>query len=73
MSDYLQIIDINSRVEDEIDIHLFYNLYTSELILTTNKLPYPWNSFPINLSSEVLVRIHHLTFYIISLHNYFIL
>jgi hypothetical protein len=63
MTDYLQIIDENARIQDEPDKKRVYNLFTSEVkfVPKSYNLDYPWNSHDVSKQSEVLVRIPHLT------------
>ena len=63
MTNYLEIIDENSKVTIEPDKKQLYNLVSSRLQLFPNtyNLSYPWNLYNINKQSEVIVRINHLT------------
>ncbi len=57
MTNYLEIIDENSKATIESDKKQLYNLVSSRLQL----FPNTWNLYNINKQSEVLVRINHLT------------
>ena len=63
MTEYLRIIGENARMPVEAGKKPVYHLFSSEvkLIPMKGKAIYPWNEEPINMNSEVLVRIPHLT------------
>ena len=63
MTNYLQIINENDKVPDEPNTKKLYNLFTSKVQLfpQTYHLNYPFDFYNINMNSEVLIRIPHLT------------
>jgi hypothetical protein len=63
MTEYLRIIGENARMPVEPGKKPVYNLFSSDvkLIPMKGKAIYPWNEEPINMNSEVLVYIPHLT------------
>lgn len=63
MTNYLQIINENDKVPDEPNTNKLYNLFTSKVQLfpKTYHPEYPFDFHNINMNSEVLIRIPHLT------------
>lgn len=63
ITNYLQIINENAKVTVESNQKKIYNLINSrvELVPNNSNISYPWDSNNINRTSEVLVRIPHLT------------
>jgi hypothetical protein len=63
MTNYLEIIDENSKVNIDYCKKPLYNLLSSQVRVfpIAYHLQYPWDSNNININSEVLVRMPHLT------------
>jgi len=63
MHKYLKILDSNSKILKEDGKKLNYNLHTSKgkLVPKTIKTEYPYDHYPINTNSEILVRMPNLT------------
>jgi hypothetical protein len=63
LSQYLEIIKNNSKIIENTDKKIWYNLFTSEAKLFSNTVnpPEPYDNNPINKNSEILVSIPHLT------------
>ena len=65
LSKYLQIINDNMTIKKDVkpDQKIWYNLFTSQAVLfpTRASPPVPFDNQPIELNSEILVSIPHLT------------
>lgn len=63
LTEYLNIIDDNSKIIKEADKKYVYHLYSSKMLgfPIDGDTKYPYNNNPINMHSEILVSIPHLT------------
>ena len=64
LSEYLKIIKDNDKIKNTYETHdIYYNLISSKKIKIKkpSMLNYPFNKYPIERNSEILVEIPHLT------------